>query len=487
MQILIYLFVIFALVTPVSAGDFQYIYDGLDRLVRVIDGAGNVITYEYDEVGNILSISRTTVGNLPGPSLTSVTPDRLNQTDTVLVEIRGTGLLAGSLTSSEPGLTFGLPSTSETLLRAEVTVSATATLGPAILTVTTPVGADTIPVTILIPHPRIISIVPNQGTAAGGNPVTIMGTGFTPGTGLKIGGATAANVQVVDALTLTAMTPSGVPGPPAVDVEVSNSAGADTLPGGFLYTFPFQLPDYILLGTMTPDTLRITLTEPAAGNLTFDLASSNPGVATLPNSVTILQGEQTGQVSVTPVSEGSATATVTLGAASDTSTILVGSVDTDGDGLPDVVEIAFGTLPDNPDSDGDGILDGDEDPDLDGLTNKGELVLGTNPANPDTDGDGILDGAEDDDVDGLTSAQEVAFATNPFLADTDGDTWPDGAEIDAGSNPRDPNSRPTTVTVARPPIDAFLLNNTGGGTGGLSPGVTVANPPVTVELEAQAP
>jgi hypothetical protein len=58
------------------------------------------------------------------------------------------------------------------------------------------------------------------------------------------------------------------------------------------------------------------------------------------------------------------------------------TLDADGDGLADEVELQLGTDPYNPDSDGDRLLDGDE------------LALGFDPLNPDTDGDGILDGDE---------------------------------------------------------------------------------------------
>lgn len=43
---------------PVAALDFEYIYDALNRLVRVVDSDGNVLTYDYDEVGNIEFIQK---------------------------------------------------------------------------------------------------------------------------------------------------------------------------------------------------------------------------------------------------------------------------------------------------------------------------------------------------------------------------------------------------------------------------------------------
>ena len=74
------------------------------------------------------------------------------------------------------------------------------------------------------------------------------------------------------------------------------------------------------------------------------------------------------------------------------------SIDTDGDGVPDRLEIQAGTDPNNPDTDGDGLSDGEE-----------LHVHFTDPLNPDTDGDGVND------------YQEVTGSlTNPLVAEFDG-------------------------------------------------------------------
>ena len=112
-------------------------------------------------------------------------------------------------------------------------------------------------------------------------------------------------------------------------------------------------------------------------------------------------------------------------------------LDSDGDGIEDYLEAAYGTDPDNPDTDGDGLLDGEE------------IWHGTDPLMADTDGDLIPDGWEvangsnplvaapaaflnsDWDGDGLSFVDEYRFCTDPARADTDGDGVPDGVEVGA--------------------------------------------------------
>ena len=114
-----------------------------------------------------------------------------------------------------------------------------------------------------------------------------------------------------------------------------------------------------------------------------------------------------------------------------------GYLDTDQDGLNDVLENAGCTDSLVADSDSDGLADGVEDSNHDGILDAVE----TDPCNPDTDGDAMSDGWEvlyglnpldssdadmDSDGDGLSNMDEFGLGTDPILTDTDGDGVDDG-------------------------------------------------------------
>ncbi len=99
--------------------------------------------------------------------------------------------------------------------------------------------------------------------------------------------------------------------------------------------------------------------------------------------------------------------------------------DVDSDGIPDWYEIKF--------SGSTTGLVGSADSDGDGLTNQEEYEAGLSHNNSDCDGDGLLDGDElyGDGTHGDTDGYE----TNPFSSDSDGDGMPDGYEAVYGFDP----------------------------------------------------
>lgn len=155
---------------------------------------------------------------------------------------------------------------------------------------------------------------------------------------------------------------------------------------------------------------------------------------------TTIQGNNNSSATTSPATTAPTTSTSTT---STTTTTIDPTLDTDGDGLYDVDEIALGTDINNKDTDGDGFWDGHET----GVTH-------TDPLKADTDGDGLDDYLEahdlltnalvaDTDGDGLTDGQEFQdYATDPKNADSDNDGYADGAEVAAGTDPQDDTSHP---------------------------------------------
>jgi subtilisin family serine protease len=209
--------------------------------------------------------------------------------------------------------------------------------------------------------------------------------------------------------------------------------------------------------------------------------------------------------------------------------------DLDGDGQPTVLDLTLltGFLADSnglapqvavfADVNGDALINSEDinalanailgrsalrvpvDTDGDGIPDVLEALLNLDANELDSNGNGIPDGQEDFDYDGLSNALELRFGTDPLRNDTDGDGWLDEAELTTGSNPFDAASRPFLMVVSTPPasvvLPAFvpesLINATviamppvslvlpaHDGTGGLADNTVVAQPPVSVVLPA---
>lgn len=97
-----------------------------------------------------------------------------------------------------------------------------------------PLGSTTQPAGAMGPGPKVTSISPTSGPAAGGTPVTIIGTDFADGARVNIGAVPATAVKWASKTSAIAMTPPHAVG--GVDVEVVNADGQKgVLLGGYRY------------------------------------------------------------------------------------------------------------------------------------------------------------------------------------------------------------------------------------------------------------
>ena len=83
--------------------------------------------------------------------------------------------------------------------------------------------------------PRITSVSPGSGPAAGGTSVTIAGTGFTGATAVSFGGTAAKSFTVNGATSITAVAPAAAGG--TVDVTVTNGGGSSVATASDQFTF----------------------------------------------------------------------------------------------------------------------------------------------------------------------------------------------------------------------------------------------------------
>ena len=195
----------------------------------------------------------------------------------------------------------------------------------------------------------------------------------------------------------------------------------------------------VVFPTVTPtDVPEITVT---------DSPTETPEPTAVPTEESEVTDTPTPTVTVAPSLTETPTPTATA-TPTPTEESVDTELDSDGDYIPDYLEVEIGTNPNNPDSDVDGlndyleimvgydptkadtddngIADGDEDLDGDNVSNLVELSIGTEMMSEDTDCDGITDGNE-----------LYVYCSNPKVPDTDGDCIYDGDELLLGKSPTD--------------------------------------------------
>ena len=94
--------------------------------------------------------------------------------------------------------------------------------------------------------PAVTGISPSSGSTAGGDSISITGTGFTGATAVSFGGTPATSFTVTSDAMITAVSPAGSAG--LVDITVTSSAGtsATATADAFTYVAPEITPSNII-------------------------------------------------------------------------------------------------------------------------------------------------------------------------------------------------------------------------------------------------
>jgi hypothetical protein len=241
----------------VGGNDFQLTASSPCRGIGVDDG----LSLGYFDLGAYAYAAATS------PTVTSLSPSSGSSAGGTFVTITGTNLTGASWvnfgSSSATGVTAVNAST--------VTCTAPSGTGTVDVTVTTPNGTSPAAgagndYTYTTYAPSVSGLSPNSGPAAGGTAVTITGTYLTGATGVSFGGTAATSVVVVNATTVTCVSPAGTG---TVDITVTTPGGtSDTAGTGNDYTYTASAPTVTGLSPSTGYTTGGTPVSIGGTNLT---------------------------------------------------------------------------------------------------------------------------------------------------------------------------------------------------------------------------
>ncbi|MDA0353708.1 MAG: IPT/TIG domain-containing protein [Chloroflexi bacterium] len=183
------------------------------------------------------------------PTVTSVTPATGLAAGGSTIAITGTGFSAGAVVTIGGTAATGVVFNSATSLSAVTPVGVP---GPTTITVTNLDGqSGTLSngFNYLDLAPVVTSVSPPSGPTTGGTTITIVGTSFRSGATVSVGNTAATAVVVVNATTITAVTPARAVG--LVGVRVTNS---DTQSGLLADSFTYIAAPAPLVTTVVPAT-----------------------------------------------------------------------------------------------------------------------------------------------------------------------------------------------------------------------------------------
>jgi YD repeat-containing protein len=476
---------------------FQYFYDDLNQLVKVVDSTGTVMQYVYDSVGNILQINRSVASN--ALTIFNVTP--LTAPTGGTITIQGQGF---STTPSLSIVTIGgimvtvLSATSTTLV---VAVPANALSGPVVVTV----GNSTVTASTnetIVPLPLITSI--NPKTALAGTTLstfTVTGANLTGATfGFPLNSLVVSGVSILPNGTSATMTVTiSMAAQGRFTLMATNAAGSsDPTPRlGFLprtssfntLTVPGSSPgddpdldgltnaQEITLGTdplngdtdgdSYPDGLEVAFGSDPLNSLSIPNVSPRGVLTQVTPLISVLNRVSPAPAQPTPQSLEGAIFSI-LNPTSPAPTQPATQVS-----LSPVLSLLNGTMPMTEittqleqDSAVFSILNGMASPmstTLGGLSGvrlgpQGRAFVatalrrGAQPING-------MPACLDSDRDGLCDEDELILGTDPFNFDSDGDGFPDGMELALGSDPLNPKSFPDIHAPGYLITPAFSIRN----------------------------
>ncbi len=169
--------------------------------------------------------------------------------------------------------------------------------------------------TFVIPPPVVASLNVTSGLTTGGTTITLTGSNFTGATAVSFGGTAAAAFTVVNATTITAVTPA-MSNAGTVDVTVATGGGTSSTSLGDQFTFLLPAPTVTSLSTTTGSTQAGTTVNIIGTNFANVIGVSFGSVAAgyfevnSPTSITAYAAAQAaGTVDVTVTTKSGTSAT----------------------------------------------------------------------------------------------------------------------------------------------------------------------------------
>ena len=170
------------------------------------------------------------------PTVTGVNPNSGPVAGGRTVTVTGTGFTGATKVSFGTAAALNLTVSGDTTLTA---TSPPGTSGTVAVTVTTPSGTSATTAndhyTYNVP-PTVTGVSPNSGPVAGGQTVTVTGTGFTGATQVNFGTAAASGLVAASDTTLTVISPQVTAAGP-VDVRVTTPTGTSAATAADQFTY----------------------------------------------------------------------------------------------------------------------------------------------------------------------------------------------------------------------------------------------------------